>query len=321
MPKKTGNHIADGGPSDKKIPGIIRMDYYDQSTQVYINDGFVKAHAAGIDVYNQALHYGYGAFEGLRAYNTHNGPRIFKAEAHFERLKNTCEQLHIHFPWQVCDLVTIAYELLELNNMAAAYIRPLVTSGSDMHFTVSKQSNIIIAAWEWGPFLGHKLVRLNLSDYKRPHPSTTKDIQAKITGQYFQSILATNEALSKGFDEALLLDSDGHVAQASSENLFIEKDSKLYTPPLGHIFPGITRATVLEICKQLNIEAEEKALTIDDLKQADSAFLCGTAAEIIGVASVDDVQYPENWTDTLGATIQRTYKNLVLETENYEVII
>ncbi|WP_028297464.1 branched-chain-amino-acid transaminase [Olivibacter sitiensis] len=297
------------------------MNYYDQSTQIYLNGSFLSAQSAGINVYSQALHYGYGVFEGIRAYNTHNGSRMFKAEEHFERLKNACDRLHIPFPWSIADLIESSYKLLEVNNMRSAYIRPLVMSGSDMHFSVPQQSNILIAAWEWGPFLGQKLVNLTVSALKRFDAEATGQIQAKISGQYFQSILATNEARSKGFDEALLLDKDGYIAQASSENIFIEKDYKLYTPPLGQIYPGITRSTVIAICNRLNIDVEEKPLTLADLKDADSAFLCGTATEIIGVASVDGVQFPENWTETLGATIQRTYKNLVLETENYEVII
>ena len=118
-----------------------------------------------------------------------------------------------------------------------------------------------------------------------------------------------------------MLDHDGFLAQASSENLFIEKDLKLYTPPLGNIFPGITRQTVIELCKGLHIDVVEKKLTVQDVHQADSAFLCGTAAEIIGIKEVDRIIYKEDWEHTIGATVQRKYKQLVLEEENYEVII
>src|SRR5690606_24240038 len=128
-------------------------------------------------------------------------------------------------------------------------------------------------------------------------------------------------AIQQGFDEALLQDQEGFIAQASSENLFIEKDNKIYTPPLGNIIPGITRETVNEICKSINFEIIEKRITIKEINEADSAFLSGTAAEIIGIKQVDDMIFPEKWEDTIGSSIQRKYKNLVLEQENYEVII
>src|SRR5690606_2988889 len=142
-----------------------------------------------------------------------------------------------------------------------------------------------------------------------------------VSGQIINAILASSEAIREGVDEALMLDHDGFLAQASSENLFVEKDFKLYTPPLGNIFPGITRQTVIEICKGLHIDAVEKKLTIQDVHQADSAYLCGTVAEISGIKEVDRIIYKEDWEHSIGATVQRKYKQLVLEEENYEVII
>lgn len=296
------------------------MQYYNQNTLVYLNGEFVKANQAGVDLFGQSLHYGYGAFEGLRAYSTHNGTRIFKAEAHFERLRKSCEALNLPYSWNNRTLIEKAYELLEANNLRAAYIRPLVFSGSNMHLTSSEQANIMIAAWEWGPYLGHNLLRVNISAIERPNPKSFP-IEAKASGQYINSILATSDALRHGFDEALLLDQDGFVAQASSENIFIEKDFKIYTPPLENVFPGITRQTVINICKELGFDIIEKKLTIQDIYTADSAFLSGTAAEIIGIKQVDHVLYKEEWEHSIGASIQRKYKNLVLEQENYEVII
>jgi len=296
------------------------MQYYHQDTLIYLNGEFVKANHAGIDLFGQSLHYGYGAFEGLRAYNTHNGARIFKAEQHFERLRYSCQAIGLPYPWQNNILIEKSYELLEANNLRAAYIRPLVFSGSNMHLTGSGDSSIMIAAWEWGPYLGQNLLRVNISPIERPNPKSFQ-INAKISGQYINSILATSDAIKKGFDEALLLDQEGYVAQASSENLFIEKDFKIYTPPLENVFPGITRQTVIDICRELGIDIIEKKISIQDLYHADSAFLSGTATEIIGIKQVDHIIYKEDWTDTIGASIQRKYKNLVLEQENYEVII
>ena len=296
------------------------MQYYKENTLIYLNAEFVNAGQAGVDMFGQSLHYGFGAFEGLRSYSTHNGTRIFKAERHFDRLQHSCESIGLPYTWDNRELIEKTYELLELNNLRAAYIRPLVYSGSNMHLTTSSRANLMIAAWEWGPYLGQNLLTVNISHIQRPD-SKSFPIDAKVSGQYVNSILATSDAIHQGFDEALLLDKDGYVAQASSENLFIEKDGRIYTPPTGEIFPGITRQTVIEICKHLNFDFVEKRLSVEEVYEADSAFLSGTAAGIIGIKQVDAQPFPLAWEDTIGASIQRKYKNLVLEQENYEVII
>ncbi|SEK20474.1 branched-chain-amino-acid transaminase [Parapedobacter koreensis] len=296
------------------------MRYFGNDTWVYLDGEFVKADSTKVDFFSQSLHYGYSAIEGIRAYNTHNGTRLFKAEPHYDRLRRSCELVGIAFPWKTDDLVAKTYQLLDKNNLRSAYVRPLVTTGHNMYLTPATESSIIIAAWEWGPFLGTDLIRVSLSPHQRPNPNSIPP-DAKIAGQYVASIVATTEATKRGFDEAILLDSNGYVAQASSNNLFIEKDATLYTPSVGHIFPGITRQTVLELGKALNIDIVEKPLSPEDLLAADSAFLTGTATGIVGIAAVDGTVFPENWVDTLGATIQRAYKNLTLEKENYQVII
>lgn len=234
------------------------MQYYNQDTFIYLDGEFVKADQAGTDLFGQSLHYGYGAFEGLRAYSTHHGTRIFKAEEHFERLAYSCNAINLPYQWNARQLVAETYQLLEMNNLRAAYIRPLVFSGSNMHLTSATTSKIMIAAWEWGPYLGQNLLRVCTSKIQRPNPKSFR-IDAKVSGQYINAILAASDALKNGYDEALLLDQEGHIAQASSENLFIEKDFKLYTAPLDHVFPGITRETVIDICKALHIEVIEKA--------------------------------------------------------------
>jgi branched-chain amino acid aminotransferase len=296
------------------------MQYYDSKTMLYRDGHFVKATEASIDLYGQSLHYGFAAFEGIRAYNTHNGTRIFKARAHYERLKKSCELVHIPFHWDLDELIDQTYNLLDLNNLKDAYVRPLVFCEAKMGLEAPTSSSIMICAWEWSSYFGDKKLRVCISGYQRPNPKSTH-MEAKISGHYVNSILATTEAKAKGFDEAILLDMNENLAEAPGANLFIEKQGKLYTPSLGHILPGITRATVIGLCKRLDIECIEKTLTVEDLKSADGAFFCGTAAEIIGIASVDEVIFKTKWTETIGATLQRTYKSLVLEKHNYEVII
>jgi branched-chain amino acid aminotransferase len=288
--------------------------YFNEKTTVYLNGEFVKATKATTDLYGQSLHYGYGVFEGIRAYNTENGVRVYKATEHYERLKKSCQMINIPFEYDVDDLIEQTYKVLEVNNFTDAYVRPLVFCGPNMSLTKPSSVSILICAWEWGAYLGDNLLNVTISSFCRPHPKSTK-IEAKVCGHYVNSILATTEAKEKGFDEALLLDTDGFLAEGPGSNLFFEKEGKLFTPKTGNILPGITRATVVELCKDLDIELTEGAFLPEDLANADSAFLCGTAAEIIGLQSLEKKNFPKNWNETLGKKLQTAYKNLVLEKE------
>lgn len=296
------------------------MKYYNSNTIIYLDGRFEKAVDSGTDLYGQSLHYGYAAFEGIRAYKTHNGNRIFKAAAHFDRLERSCQLANIPFPWDKQELIKETYKLLTLNKLKDAYIRPLVFCHPNMKLNGPSGVSILICAWDWEAYSGNKLLKLTISDYERPNPKSTP-MEAKLSGNYVNSILATTAANIKGYDDALLLDMHGFVAESSGANIFLEKDGKLYTPSLGNILPGITRATVKELCSVLDIECIEKKLTVEDLKNADSAFLCGTATEIAGIASIDDIVFRTLWRESICYTIQRAYKNLVLEKVNYEVII
>ncbi len=285
--------------------------YYNNETILYLNGEFVKASEAKMDFYSQSLHYGYSVFEGIRSYKTVNGEtKIFKEVAHFVRLKNSAEALNMPYHWTAEELIEATYELLKRNNLQDAYIRPVVYAPANMSFVKNEQSFIVIEVWEMQPFLGNQLIRVMTSSFQRPNPKAFK-ITAKAAGHYVNSLLASHEAKAKGFDEALLLDMNNNVAEAPGANLFYEKDGKLVTPALGNILPGITRATVFEICAELNIEVEEKFFTIDELKQADAVFYCGTAAEVIGFESLDDVMFPKVWNETNSRKIQLAYKELV----------
>lgn len=287
-------------------------NYYDGNTVIYLNGEFVKAAEATMDFYSQSLHYGYSVFEGIRSYKTASGKtQVFKAVEHYERLQASAQALNMPYVYNTDELIAATYELLERNDLQDAYIRPIVYAPANMGFQVNAASFIAIEAWQMAPFLGDKLLRVMTSSFERPNPKGFK-IQAKAGGHYVNSILASQEAKAKGFDEALLTDMNGHVAEGPGANMFYEKDGKLFTPALGNILPGITRATVLEICSELNIDVEEKFFTTAAVKDADSAFFCGTAAEVIGWQSLDDTTFPKPWNSTLGSRIQEAYSRLVI---------
>lgn len=287
--------------------------YYNNETIIFLNGEFVKASEAKMDFYSQSLHYGYSVFEGIRSYKTvNNETKIFKAVEHFDRLKNSALAVNMPYHWTTDELIAATYEVLKKNNLGDAYIRPVVYAPANMSFVKNEQSFIVIEAWEMQPFLGDKLLRIMTSSFERPNPKGFK-IEAKAAGHYVNSILASQEAKANGFDEALLKDMNGFVAEGPGANLFFEKDGKLFTPALGNILPGITRATVFEICNDLNIEVEEKFFTVDELKSADAAFFCGTAAEVIGFESLDDVKFPKVWNETVSKKVQEAYKDLVVE--------
>jgi branched-chain amino acid aminotransferase len=289
------------------------VHYYNENTIIYHNGAFVKAAEAKMDLYSQSLHYGYSVFEGIRSYNTVGGEtRIFKAREHFERLKTSAGALNLPYPYDTDELIAITYEVLRRNSFRDAYIRPVIYAPTNMTFTVNTESLIVIQAWEMAPFLGDQLLRVMTSSFQRPNPKGFK-IYAKAAGHYVNSILASQEAKAKGYDEALLLDMHDNVAEAPGANVFYEKDGVLHTPALGHILPGITRATVLELCDELNIPVVEEMFRTKDMYGADAAFFCGTAAEVIGIASLDDHQFTMDWDNTVSKLVQTAYKNLIVE--------
>jgi branched-chain amino acid aminotransferase len=285
--------------------------YYNENTVLFLNGAFVKAVDAKMDFYSQSLHYGYSVFEGIRSYKTEDGTtKIFKATEHFDRFKASAEAINLPYTYNTQDLIEQTYKLLELNNLGDAYIRPVVYAPANMSFTQNTESFIFIQAWEMGPFLGDKRIRVMTSSFQRPNPKGFK-IHAKAAGHYVNSIMASQEAKAAGYDEALLLDMHDHVAEAPGANVFFEKDGTLYTPGLGNILPGITRATVLELCATHAISVVETSFGIDAIKGSDAAFFCGTAAEVIGLESIDDIPFTKNWDDTASKKIQSAYQKLV----------
>jgi branched-chain amino acid aminotransferase len=296
------------------------MNYFNKETLIYNNGEFIKAVDAKIDLYSQSLHYGYSVFEGIRSYKTVSGTnRIFKEKEHFERLRNSALAINMPYLFNDDELIAAAYEVLRLNNLGDSYIRPLIYAPANMTYALNTESYIAIQAWPMQPFLGDKNLRIMTSPFQRPNPKGFM-IHAKAGGHYVNSIIASQDAKRKGYDEALLEDMDGYVAEGPGANVFIEKNKKLATPSLGNILPGITRATVLEICKDFGIDVEEKQVTQQELREADNVFFCGTAAEVIGWQSIDDHVFPGEWEKSISHIIQKAYKALVREDKTtYEV--
>jgi branched-chain amino acid aminotransferase len=289
------------------------MNYYDDKTIVYLDGRFMKATEARIDLYTQSLHYGYSVFEGIRSYRTVAGKtKIFKAHQHYERLRISADALNIPFDYTVEQLIDATYQVLERNNLQDAYIRPLVYGPANMSFNRNTDSHLLIAVWEMPLFFGERLLRVKTSSFERPNPKAFR-VYAKASGHYVNSILASQEAKAQGYDEALLLDMNGNVAEGTGANVFYEKDRILYTPPEGNILAGITRATVMELCDELDIPVVEKFFRPEEVRGADGCFFCGTAAEIVGMESLDDVHFKLKWEDSLGSLIQVAYKNLIVE--------
>lgn len=286
--------------------------YFTEETIIYYNGQFVKANEATTNLYGQSLHYGYAVFEGIKSYETENGTKIFKAKEHYDRLRRSAELMYMPFEYTTDELIKLTYEVLERNGFTNAYIRPIVFCSPNMALSKGKESYLAIEAWEWtNGYMANKM-RIMTSSFQRPNPKAFK-VEAKVSGHYVNSILACQEAKDAGYDEALVLDANGYVAESSGANVFFEKDGTLFTPSKGSILPGITRATVIDICNKLDIPVEEKFFTPDEMRGADAAFFCGTAAEVLALDSLDDVPFAKNWDDTLSSTIQKAYQNLVLD--------
>ena len=194
--------------------------YYTNDTILFLNGKFMKVVDAHSDLFSQTLHYGFGVFEGIRAYQSMNGAKIFKAQEHFDRLKESCALIGIPFQYKTSDLIQIAYQLLQKNNLSDAYIRPLVYCPPNMTLTLPQDSYLMMCAWEWDKYHGDRMLRLCLSSYQRPNPNSVK-VNAKVVGNYVNSILATGEARTRGYDEALMLDMNGFIAQTPAANFFM----------------------------------------------------------------------------------------------------
>jgi branched-chain amino acid aminotransferase len=259
-----------------------------------MNGEFVDWADAKIHVASHGLHYGSGVFEGIRCYDTPKGPEVFRLTDHLQRLRNSAQLLYMELPFSIEELKAATNELISGNGLAECYVRPIAFYGYG-ELGVHARGNpveVAIMSWPWAPYLGaEKLktgIRAKVSSWQRVSPNIVPHV-SKATGVYLNSLLAVTEAVNAGYDEAILLTPEGNVADGSGENIFIVRDGVLYTPDLASgILPGITRDTVTQIAQDLGHTVVEKTLIRSDLYLADEVFMCGTAAEVTPIASVDD---------------------------------
>ena len=265
-----------------------------KADKIWMDGKIVDWDQAQVHVLTHALHYGLGVFEGIRAYRTADGrSAVFRLREHMQRLFDSAHILMMDIPFSVEGLCEATVELLRSNKMPEAYVRPLAFSGyGSLGVGAQNPTQVIIAAWPWGAYLSEeglqKGIRAKVSSFNRMHVNVNV-VRAKVSGQYVNSILANRDAVLAGYDEAILLDTDGYVAEGSGENIYIVKGGTLYTPPLSSpVLAGITRDSVLRIAKDLGIPVLEQKFTRDTMYIADELFMSGTAAEITPVREVDN---------------------------------
>lgn len=293
------------------------MSMADRDGKIWMDGELVDWRDAKIHVLTHTLHYGCGAFEGVRAYNTANGTAIFRLREHTERLFNSAKILRMKIPFTLEQVMDAQREVVRANKLESCYLRPLTWIGSEK-LGVSPKGNTIhlmIAAWAWGAYLGEeglkKGIRVKTSSYTRHHVNITMT-QAKAVSNYTNSILANMEVTDEGYDEALLLDSAGFVSEGAGENIFVIKNGKVYTPDLSAgALNGITRNTIFAICKDLGIELIEKRITRDEVYIADEAFFTGTAAEVTPIRELDRITLGSGSRGPVTEKIQAAFFDIV----------
>jgi len=269
------------------------MSMADRDGVIWMDGELVPWRDATTHVLTHTLHYGMGVFEGVRAYKAEQGTAIFRLSAHTRRLFNSARILNMPMPYNTETLDQAQRTVVRENGLETAYIRPICFYGSEgMGLRADNlKVHTVVAAWEWGTYLGaenmEKGIRIKTSSFTRHHPNITM-CRAKATGNYMNSMMALNEALRCGYDEALLLDVEGFVAEGSGENIFVVRDGVLYTPDLSSALEGITRDTIMQIANDESIRVVEKRITRDEVYVADEAFFTGTAAEVTPIREVDD---------------------------------
>lgn len=284
--------------------------------KIWMNGQLVEWREAKAHVLTHTLHYGMGVFEGVRAYETAKGPAIFRLKDHTDRLFNSAKIVGMQLPFDKDTINQAHIDVVKANNLQSCYFRPMAYYGSGKLGVAPKADDVqvILAAWAWGAYLGEegmkRGIRVKVSSFIRHHPNITM-IKAKANGNYMNSIMANTEATRDGYDEAILLDAQGFVAEGSGENVFIVRDGVLYTPALDVALDGITRRTVIAIAKELGIDVVEKRITRDELYIADEVFFTGTAAEVTPIREVDNRTIGAGERGSITGEIQARYFDIV----------
>ena len=283
---------------------------------IWMDGDLLKWSDAKIHVLTHTLHYGTGVFEGVRAYETSAGPAIFRLNDHTKRLFNSADLIGMTIPYSPEELNDAQVNVVKENKLNNAYIRPMCFYGSEgMGLRADNlKVHVCIAAWDWGSYLGDDKItngiKVKVTDFpKRCEKSMLH--KAKASGNYLYSMLALKDALNSGFDEALILDVDNNVNEGSGENFFMVKDDILYTPRDHTVLNGITRQTIIDISKDLDLEVFEKDISVDDVKVADEAFFTGTAAEVTPVIQVDQSKIGDGTTGIITRKVQKEYFDLI----------
>ncbi|MGL4230159.1 MAG: branched-chain amino acid transaminase [Casimicrobium sp.] len=293
------------------------MSMDDRDGKIWMDGKMVEWRDAKIHVLSHTLHYGCGAFEGVRAYKTDKGTAIFRLEEHTQRLFNSAKILRMNIPFTMQEVMDAQKAVVRENKLESGYLRPLTWIGSEK-LGVSPKGNkihLMVAAWTWGAYLGEeglrKGIRVKTSSYTRHHVNITMT-QAKAVSNYTNSILANMEVTDEGYDEAMLLDSAGFISEGAGENVFVIKDGKIYTPDLSAgALNGITRNTIFHIAADLGIEVIQKRLTRDELYIADELFFTGTAAEVTPIREYDRIQIGAGERGPITTKIQAAFFDIV----------
>ena len=292
------------------------MSYASREGTIWMDGKKLQWQNANIHILTHSLHYGVAAFEGIRAYETDKGTAIFRLSDHVKRLFQTAHILGMEVPYSEKEISKACVDSVIDNKLTSAYIRPLIYYGSEGMGLHAKDLSVhvAIAAWYWGAYLGNealeKGIRVKTSSYTR-HMVNSVMCRAKATGNYINSVIALQEVAKDGYDEALLLDNEGMVAEGTGENIFIIRNNKIYTPELTSALEGITRETVISIAKEQGYEIIEKRITRDEVYIADEVFFTGTAAEVTPVRELDGRKIGEGKIGPITSLLQADYLGIV----------